>query len=139
MRLNMSECPNININLKKCNCTYPCNIKGKCCECIRNHRMHRELPACFFPPEVDEPFGKSEEGFLMGLSLGAVSIDNQLYNQIGLRPEFSLGKFGVALDLTVYIDDDGKIYKDNWDSADDIIEKFIMYAGPEKEIHFMQR
>jgi len=64
-----------------------------------------------------------EEGWNMGLTIGAVTIDNVIYNQIGLRPEFVIGKFGVALDLTLYIDQDGNIRKDNWDSFDDIIEK----------------
>jgi hypothetical protein len=59
----------------------------------------------------------------MGLMIGAVTIDNVIYNQIGLRPEFVVGKFGIALDLTLYIDPDGNIRKDNWDSFNDIIEK----------------
>ncbi len=62
-------------------------------------------------------------GFGMGLAVGAVTIDGELYNQIGLRPEFSVGKLGVALDLSLYIDNDGNIRKENWDSADDIFEK----------------
>jgi hypothetical protein len=73
--------------------------------------------------DVPTPPPPSEEGFGMGLSIGAVTIDNQIYNQIGLRPEFSIGKFGMALDLTLYIDEDGNIREDNWDSFDDIIEK----------------
>lgn len=64
-----------------------------------------------------------DEGFNMGLSIGAVTIDNKIYNQIGLRPDFAIGKFGVALDLTIYIDQDGNIRKENWDSFNDIIEK----------------
>jgi len=28
------ECPNMKKNLEDCNCTYPCDKKGKCCECI---------------------------------------------------------------------------------------------------------
>jgi hypothetical protein len=64
-----------------------------------------------------------EEGWNMGLTIGAVTVDNVIYNQIGLRPEFVVGKFGIALDLTLYIDQDGNIRKDNWDSFNDIIEK----------------
>lgn len=72
-------------------------------------------------PEKEEP--SEGTNFGMGVAVGAVTIDNVLYNQIGLRPEFSFGKLGIALDLTLYIDQDGNIRKDNWDSADDIIEK----------------
>ena len=62
-------------------------------------------------------------GFNTGGTVGAVTIDGQLYNQIGLRPEFSIGKLGVALDLSFYIDDEGNIRDDNWNSFDDIVEK----------------
>ncbi len=62
-------------------------------------------------------------GFRTGVTVGAVTIDDKLYNQIGLRPEFSIGKLGVALDLTFYIDDEGNIRDDNWNSFNDIIEK----------------
>ncbi|RJS76878.1 hypothetical protein CW712_00485 [Candidatus Bathyarchaeota archaeon] len=58
------DCPNIEVNLKDCPCTYPCSIKGKCCECIRNHRSHGELPACFFPPEVERTYDRSIRRFL---------------------------------------------------------------------------
>ncbi|NOX87555.1 MAG: hypothetical protein GXO77_00890 [Calditrichaeota bacterium] len=62
-------------------------------------------------------------GLRTGLTLGAVTIDDQIYNQIGLRPEFSIGKLGVALDLSLYIDQNGNIRKENWDSFKDVIEK----------------
>ncbi len=65
----------------------------------------------------------SKQTFGMGLSVGAVTIDNQVYTQIGLMPEIVIGKFGVALDLRLYIDGDGNIRKEDWDSFDDIIEK----------------
>jgi hypothetical protein len=73
---------------------------------------------------------KGEEGAAMGVVLGAATIDDQIYNQIGLRPEFSVGKFGIALDITIYIDEKGNIRKDNWDSFDDVIEKiyYVRYG-----------
>jgi hypothetical protein len=74
-------------------------------------------------PERPPTASTQEEGWGWGLSVGAVTIDNELYNQIGLRPTFSIGKFGMALDLTLYIDSDGNIRGDNWDSFSDIIEK----------------
>jgi len=65
----------------------------------------------------------SRPGFRAGIAIGAVTIDDQIYNQIGFRPELSLGKLGVALDLSFYIDKDGNIREENWDSARDIFEK----------------
>ena len=46
-------------------------------------------------------------------SFGTVSIDGETYNQILLRPEFNLGKWGVGFDFYLYIDGDGNIYDDS--------------------------
>jgi len=32
------DCPNATVNLEACTCTWePCNKKGICCNCVRNH------------------------------------------------------------------------------------------------------
>jgi len=83
-----------------------------------------EQPPAPQPEAVKTPATKTGPKKLRtGLALGAVTIDNQIYNQIGLRPEFSIGKLGVSLDLTLYLDQNGNIRKENWDSFKDIIEK----------------
>ena len=61
--MNMDACPNLEINLADCPCTYSCDLKGRCCECIRSHRAHRELPACYFPPEVEKTYDRSIKRF----------------------------------------------------------------------------
>ena len=43
-------------NAAACNCTYPCGRKGVCCECVSYHRARNELPACYFPPEVEKTY-----------------------------------------------------------------------------------
>ncbi|MEM2998422.1 MAG: DUF6485 family protein [Thermoproteota archaeon] len=60
----MNECLNIRVNLANCPCTYPCDMRGKCCECVRNHRAHNELPACYFQPEIEKTYDRSIEKFL---------------------------------------------------------------------------
>ena len=58
------EC-NLESNLSRCNCTYePCPRKGKCCECIVYHRNFNELPACFFPPDVERTYDRSVARFV---------------------------------------------------------------------------
>lgn len=53
-------CENIEKNLARCNCTYePCGRKGKCCECLAYHRRSNELPACFFPADVERTYDRS--------------------------------------------------------------------------------
>jgi hypothetical protein len=54
------DCPNYEQNRANCNCTYePCSKKGKCCECIAYHRRAGELPACFFPDDVERTYDRS--------------------------------------------------------------------------------
>jgi hypothetical protein len=54
------DCPNREKNLEVCNCTYePCSRKGVCCECIAYHRRAGELPACYFPDDVEPTFDRS--------------------------------------------------------------------------------
>jgi hypothetical protein len=61
----MSECPNKEKNLQHCNCTYePCSRKGICCECLSYHRRNKELPACYFPAEVEKTYDRSLTRFL---------------------------------------------------------------------------
>ncbi|MCA9782169.1 MAG: hypothetical protein KDC10_06575 [Calditrichaeota bacterium] len=57
------------------------------------------------------------------VGLGAVSIDGQIWQQISVRPEFSIGKIGVALDLTLYFDAEGSIRKEDWDEPADLLDK----------------
>jgi len=56
----MTECVNKSVNLQSCPCTYePCSKKGICCECLRYHLRNKELPACFFPPEIEKTYDRS--------------------------------------------------------------------------------
>ena len=57
------EC-NLDRNRKQCNCSYPCDKKGKCCECIAYHRGLGELPACYFSPAVEKTYDRSIENYL---------------------------------------------------------------------------
>jgi len=58
-------CPNVEINLVDCGCTYvPCDKKGKCCECIRYHLASNELPGCVFPPEIEKTYDRSIKRFV---------------------------------------------------------------------------
>jgi hypothetical protein len=59
------SCPNFEINLKDCGCTYTtCERRGKCCECIRHHVERNEFPGCLFPPEIERTYDRSIEKFV---------------------------------------------------------------------------
>ncbi|MCD4747352.1 MAG: DUF6485 family protein [Bacteroidales bacterium] len=52
------------INKKNCNCTYPCSKKGICCECIIYHKRMGELPACYFPDDIESGYDRSIDNFI---------------------------------------------------------------------------
>ncbi|MGB9723081.1 MAG: DUF6485 family protein [Chloroflexia bacterium] len=54
------ECLHYEENRRACNCTYePCERKGYCCQCLAYHRRMGELPACYFPPDVERTYDRS--------------------------------------------------------------------------------
>ncbi|MEI8349959.1 MAG: DUF6485 family protein [Candidatus Omnitrophota bacterium] len=59
------NCQNKANNAKACSCSYPgCGRKGICCECVRYHLSHNEIPGCFFPPEAEQTYNRSKDYFL---------------------------------------------------------------------------
>lgn len=51
-------------NINRCNCSYPCSRKGICCDCMHYHRSMGELPACYFPDDIEKTYDRSIENFL---------------------------------------------------------------------------
>ena len=51
-------------NKSTCNCSYPCNKKGFCCECLSYHWNRKEVPACFFPRDIEKTYNRSIENFI---------------------------------------------------------------------------
>ena len=51
-------------NTASCNCTYPCERKGICCECISYHRGAGELPACYFSTAAEKSYDRSVTRYL---------------------------------------------------------------------------
>jgi len=91
--------------------------------------------------DLDDPppprTGDSPAG--MGLSIGAVTVDNQIFTQISFMPEFSIGKFGLGLDLRLFIDGNGDIVDENWDTWSDIVEKIYYVRWAQKGDPFYAR
>jgi len=59
----MVECK-IKQNVMRCNCSYPCNRKGICCECLKYHISYGEVPACFFSDEDEKTYDRSIDNFI---------------------------------------------------------------------------
>ncbi|MFH1597971.1 MAG: hypothetical protein ABIB97_02785 [Patescibacteria group bacterium] len=51
-------------NKADCPCTHDCPRRGKCCECIAHHRVSDELPACYFPADVEKTYDRSVDKFI---------------------------------------------------------------------------
>jgi uncharacterized protein DUF6485 len=47
-----------------CNCSYECDKKGYCCDCLHYHRKMGQLPACFFPDDIEKTYDRSFERFI---------------------------------------------------------------------------
>ena len=50
-------------NLVACTCTYDCERRGKCCECVAYHRKMRQIPGCFFSASGEATYDRSVEYF----------------------------------------------------------------------------
>ncbi|PKL18732.1 MAG: hypothetical protein CVV49_04755 [Spirochaetae bacterium HGW-Spirochaetae-5] len=70
--------------------------------------------------------------YMMGGVFGAITIDGKNYQQIGLRPELKLWKFGIGLDINVLLDEDGKVREEDWDEAKDYIDKIYYISFGKK-------
>ncbi|KXS40701.1 MAG: hypothetical protein AWU54_1871 [Candidatus Frackibacter sp. T328-2] len=52
-----------------CTCTYEaCPRRENCCQCVVHHRERGEIPACFFPSEVEKTYDRSRERFIEAFS-----------------------------------------------------------------------
>ena len=51
-------------NLKMCNCTFSCSRKGIYCDCVEYHRKKGQLPACYFPEDIERTGDRSVETYL---------------------------------------------------------------------------
>ena len=77
-------------------------------------------------------------------SIGSVTIDGKIYNQISFRPEFSMKKLKLGLDLYFYLDDEGGFYEKPWDFStgekafENILDKilYLQYNNPSDRLYF---
>jgi len=55
-------------NRKHCSCSFGCSRAGVCCDCLDYHRSRGELPACYFPDDVEPRGDRSIENFIAVVS-----------------------------------------------------------------------
>ncbi|HNX76782.1 MAG TPA: hypothetical protein PLM07_17105 [Candidatus Rifleibacterium sp.] len=56
----MTGCSNQN----PCACTYSCEKRHKCCECVAYHRKMRQIPGCFFSAAGEKTYDRSYAAFI---------------------------------------------------------------------------
>ncbi len=88
---------------------------------------------------MEEGYAPDEDrqGFGMGGGIGAVTIDGELYTALTLRPDFSIGKFGMALDIPLYINAEGDFRTNEWNAWDDIPDKiyYMRWGRPDEPLY----
>jgi hypothetical protein len=60
----MADCPSQAKNRQKCTCTYDCERRGRCCECVDYHRRMGEIPGCFFTAKGEKLWDRSVAAFV---------------------------------------------------------------------------
>lgn len=75
---------------------------------------------------------QEESGVQWQAGAGTVTMDGEQMYRISLRPDIPLGKFGVGLDLELFVDSEGNLSQEGWrfdtgDAAFESIQRKIMY------------
>jgi hypothetical protein len=83
-------------------------------------------------PAPEPPSGGGGLGFNMNGAVGASTINGVNYQYFSLRPDLSIWKFGVGLDLSFYFDSEGKLREEDWDEAGDLVDKiyYLRFGKP---------
>ncbi len=85
----------------------------------------------------------SEKSGVTG-SIGTVTINGQVYNQLSLRPEIPIGKLGLGLDVYLYFNDEG-MYWESWNFSSGgaafrtIVDKiyYLRWGQPGENLYIM--
>ncbi len=51
-------------NQHPCACTYSCEKRHKCCECVAYHRKMNQIPGCFFSKEGEKTYDRSIQALI---------------------------------------------------------------------------
>jgi len=81
-------------------------------------------------PTVEDPF------YNVNGVVGAINIDGNTYSQVRLRPELSIWKFGLGLDIDLLIDSNGQVRREDWDEWQDFLGKVIYLRFADRKSPF---
>ena len=91
---------------------------------------------------ISQTFSEEKKSASTSASMGSVTMDGKIYNQVAIRPEIPIGKMGIGLDLYVYFNDEG-IYPGNWDFSNGnafatLVDKiyYLRWGKPSDNLYF---
>lgn len=73
--------------------------------------------------QLDELPKSDSAKFTGGAIIGAVTVDGKNYQQVAIRTDIPIGKFGFGLDMQILLDENGNIRKEDWDQWQDYLDK----------------
>jgi hypothetical protein len=90
------------------------------------------IVAALFLSDPVQSFANEGLGIKMNGAAGATVINGVSYQYFSFRPDISIGKFGIGLDLSLYFDADGNIREEDWNEASDAVEKiyYVRWGQP---------
>lgn len=65
----------------------------------------------------------AQESMSGSVIIGATTINNTNYQQIGFSADIPIWKLGLGLDIQLYIDDQGNVREEDWDEFQDYLDK----------------
>ncbi|MFH1006517.1 MAG: hypothetical protein V1800_03300 [Candidatus Latescibacterota bacterium] len=91
---------------------------------------------------AQEEAAQPSSGASYAAAVGSVTIDGKQWQRISFRPDIPIGKFGVTLDVELFVDDQGNFNKKGWDfdTTDDAVESvfrkiyYLRYGRPGERI-----
>ena len=85
-----------------------------------------------YAPPTPAPSGGIGPSLGMNGAVGVSTINGQNYQYFSLRPDISIWKFGIGLDLSFYFDSEGNLREEDWDEAEDYVDKiyYLRYGRP---------
>ncbi|MGE0078671.1 MAG: hypothetical protein AB7S48_12495 [Bacteroidales bacterium] len=89
--------------------------------------------------QMDIQASSDSSRFTGGFVIGGVTVDGKNFQQLSLRADVPIGKFGFGVDIQLLFDEQGNVREDDWDEWQDYLDKiyYIRY-GKKKDPFYIK-